>query len=86
MVVLAPLPPRSGIVAAYIRVMRLIARLSSTESEHVAVNDGCTLGIHADHMAIEMGIKSNGKIIIYQGNTSAISLTAKKATSSRTDT
>ena len=52
--------------------------LSSTESEHVAVNDGCTLGIHADHMATEMGIKSNGKIIIYQDNTSAIWLTANE--------
>ena len=61
----------SGIVAAYSRVMRLIT-LSPTESEHVAVNDGCTLGIHADHMATEMGLKSNGKIIIYQDNTSAI--------------
>ena len=52
--------------------------LSSTESEHVAVNDGCTLGIHASFMAEEMGIKSNGKIIIYQDNTSAIWLTANE--------
>ena len=67
----------SGVVATYSRVMRLMT-LSSTESEHVAVNDGCTLGIHADHMATEMGLKSNGKIIIYQDNTSAIWLTANE--------
>jgi hypothetical protein len=67
----------SGIIAGYSRVMRLIT-LSSTESEHVAVNDGCTLGIHADHMATEMGLKSYGKIIIYQDNTSTIWLTANE--------
>jgi hypothetical protein len=67
----------SGMVATYSRVMKLIT-LSSTESEHVAVNDGCILGIHAAHMAEEMGIKSNGKIIIYQDNTSAIWLTANE--------
>jgi len=67
----------SGMIAAYSRVIRLIT-LSSTESEHVAVNDGCTLGIHADYMAAEMGLKSNGKIIIYQDNTSAIWLTANE--------
>ena len=44
----------SGIIAGYSRVMRLIT-LSTTESEHVAVNDGCTLGIHADHMATKWG-------------------------------
>ncbi len=42
------------------------------------MNDGCTLSIHADYMATEMGLKSNGKIIIYQDNTSAIWLTANK--------
>jgi len=67
----------SGIIAGYSRVMRLIT-LSSTESEHVAVNDGCTLGIHADHMATEMGLKSYGKIIVYQDNTSTIWLTANE--------
>ena len=67
----------SGVAATYSRVMRLIT-LSSTESEHVAVKDGCQLGIHADHMATEMGLKSNGKIIIYQDNTLAIWLTANE--------
>ncbi len=61
----------SEVIAAYSRVIKLIP-LSSTESEHIAVNDGCTLSIHADYMATEMGLKSNGKIIIYQDNTSAI--------------
>ncbi len=67
----------SGVIGAYSGVMKLMT-LSSTESEHVAVNDGCTLRIHADHMATGMGIKSNGKIIIYQDNTSAIWLTANE--------
>jgi hypothetical protein len=36
------------------------------------------LGIHADHMATEMGLKSYGKIIVYQDNTSTIWLTANE--------
>ncbi len=57
----------SGVVAAYSRVIRLIT-LSSTESEHVAVNDGCTLGIHADHMATEMAMEKllSTRIILLQ--------------------
>ncbi len=36
------------------------------------------MGIHADHMATEMGLKSYGKIIVYQDNTSTIWLTANE--------
>jgi hypothetical protein len=61
----------SGVVSAYSRTIRLIT-LSSTESEHMAVNEGCTLGLHAEHMLTEMGFKSHAKILIYQDNTSTI--------------
>ncbi len=67
----------SGVIGAYSKAIRLIT-LSSTESEHVAVNEGCTLAIHVDHLATEMGLSSNGKIIIYQDNTSTIWLTANE--------
>jgi hypothetical protein len=67
----------SGVIGAYSKVMKIIT-LSSTESEHVAVNEGCTLVLHADYMATEMGLNSNGKIIIYQDNTSTIWLTANE--------
>jgi hypothetical protein len=36
------------------------------------VNDGCTLAMHVEHMATEMGLKSYGEILIYQDETSAI--------------
>jgi hypothetical protein len=42
----------------------------------MAVNEGCTLGMHAEHMLTEMGLKSHGKILIYQDNTSTIWLLA----------
>jgi hypothetical protein len=67
----------SGVVSAYSRVIKLIT-LSTTESEHMAVNEGCTLGMHAYHMANEMGLKINDKILIYQDNTSTIWLTANE--------
>ncbi len=50
----------------------------------MAVNEGCTLGIHANYrnvllyMATEMGLKSNARILIYQDNTSNIWLTANE--------
>jgi hypothetical protein len=50
----------AGVVSAYCRVIRLIT-LSSTESEHAAMNDGCTLATHAEHMATKLGLKSYEK-------------------------
>ena len=47
----------SGVISAYSRTIRLII-LSTTESEHMAVNDGCTLAMHIEHMAAEMNLKS----------------------------
>ena len=44
----------------------------------MAVNERCTLALYADYMATEMGLNSNGKIIIYQDNTSTIWLTANE--------
>jgi hypothetical protein len=44
----------------------------------MAVNEGCTLGMHAEHMSNEMGLKSHGKILIYQDNTSTIWLTTNE--------
>ena len=44
----------------------------------MAVNDGCTLAMHIEHMATEMNLKSYGKILIYQDNTSTIWLTANE--------
>ena len=67
----------SGVISAYSRTIKLIT-LSSTESEHMAVNEGCTLGMHAEHMLTEMGIKGHGKILIYQDNTSTIWLLANE--------
>jgi hypothetical protein len=67
----------SGVICAYSKAIRLMT-LSSTESEHVAVNEGCTLALHVDFMASEMGIRNYGKIIIYQDNTSTIWLTANE--------
>ncbi len=67
----------SGVISAYSKVIRLVT-LSSTESEHIAVNEGCTLALHANHLATEMGLKSYGKILIYQDNTSTIWLTANE--------
>ncbi len=43
----------SGVVSAYSSVIRLIT-LSSTESEHMEVNEGCTLGMHAEHMLLQV--------------------------------
>ncbi len=67
----------SGVIGAYSKVIRLIT-LSSTESEHIAVNEGCTLALHADHLATEIKLKSHGKILIYQDNTSTIWFTANE--------
>jgi hypothetical protein len=67
----------SGVISAYSRTIRLIT-LSTTESEHMAVNEGCTLAMHIEHMATEMNLKSHGKILIYQDNTSTIWLTANE--------
>ncbi len=50
----------SGVIAAL--YMKLIT-LSSTESEHEAANDRCTLGIHAERMTMEKG--KTGSLELY---------------------
>ncbi len=67
----------SGIGGTYSKVIKLMT-LSSTESEHVAVNEGCTLALHADYMVTEMGLHSHGKVVIYQDNTFTIWPTANE--------
>jgi hypothetical protein len=67
----------SGVICVYSKAIRLMT-LFSTESEHVAVNEGFTLASHVDYMATEMRIRSYGKIVIYQDNTSTIWLTANE--------
>jgi hypothetical protein len=64
----------SGVVSAYSKAIKLM----TLSSEHVAVNEGCTLALHAGYMATQMGLNNYGKIIIYQDNTSTISLTANE--------
>ncbi len=73
----------SGVISAHSKVIRLIT-LSSTESEHV-VNEGCTLALHADYMATEMGIQNHRKIAIYQDNTATYGSPLMKAILSSID-